>query len=130
MFFTTALISLVAAGASAMPSQMQERAPGGVYFCTGANFTGSCQQQNYALNKCVDFPTGFNKTISSFGPEKGAECLLMQGHCNANEDYYSITYPGVSDLSTISEDNIATSYICLEEFSDAAAKTRVLNTIL
>jgi len=53
----------------------------------------------------------------------------QRGHCNANEKYYSITYPGISDLSTISEDNLATSYICLQEFATRAAKSRVLSLV-
>lgn len=46
--------------------------------CTDANWSGICQYQTYALNTCVDLRnTTFADSISSFGPDQGAECMLM-----------------------------------------------------
>lgn len=50
----------------------------------------------------------------------------MQGKCNAEEDYYSITYPGYANLSTIGFNDRANSYLCLEEFATTATKARVM----
>lgn len=55
---------------------------------------------------------------------------VHRGHCNGNEQYYSITYPGQSNLSSIHENNIATSYLCLEEASTTESKVRILNTVI
>ncbi|KAJ9628898.1 hypothetical protein H2203_002803 [Taxawa tesnikishii (nom. ined.)] len=110
-------LALFVAAATAAPAPapgMEKRAAGAVYMCTDANWSGICQYQTYALNTCVDLRnTTFADSISSFGPDQGAECMLMLGHCNAEEPFYGdIAYPGYSDLTAIGWNDRAESYIC------------------
>ncbi|KAI4717274.1 hypothetical protein E4T48_06544 [Aureobasidium sp. EXF-10727] len=119
MHVFTAIFSLFAAAATAFPTkpgfltQPMARDAGDVYVCTGANFTGSCQYLKQPFDTCVILPETLSKKVSSFGPDEGATCLLMQGSCNDSEPYRSVSYPGISDLRNVTFDDIATSFICL-----------------
>ncbi|GAB7357022.1 hypothetical protein MBLNU459_g7848t2 [Dothideomycetes sp. NU459] len=118
MHVSSAIVSLLVAGAAALPggpSTLRKRTPGSVYLCTGDNWTGQCEYLVNPLNTCVDLGN-FTSKVSSFGPDEGSSCLLMQGHCNANENYYGeIEYPGYSNLSTIGWADKASSFFCESE---------------
>ncbi|KAI5207326.1 hypothetical protein E4T42_06067 [Aureobasidium subglaciale] len=125
MQFITAFVSLFVAAVTAFPTKpgyltqpLQPRDSGDVYACTGANFTDVCAWFRQPFNSCVDFPTELSKQVSSFGPDPGADCMLMQGHCNDTMFYRgNIKYPGIFDLANVTFDNIATSFICMHQFN-------------
>ncbi|KAK8221897.1 hypothetical protein M8818_000062 [Zalaria obscura] len=116
-------VSLLLAGASALPSphkvetiQPEKRAVGGVYMCTEANWSGNCQYLAYPVDTCVQLSDEWASQVSSFGPDAGTSCMIMQGHCSSSEDFYGdIVSPGYADLSTIEWSDRMTSYLCFAE---------------
>ncbi|KAH0268032.1 hypothetical protein KCU91_g9672, partial [Aureobasidium melanogenum] len=121
MHFFTAAFSLFAAAATAFPTKPNfltlpvSRDAGNVYVCTGANFTDHCEYLKQPLDTCVILPDSLNKKVSSFGPDAGSTCLLMQGSCNDAMPYRQASYPGISDLRNVTFDDMATSFICLHQ---------------
>ncbi|KAI4843165.1 hypothetical protein E4T44_06892 [Aureobasidium sp. EXF-8845] len=129
MHLFTALFSLLAATASAFPTkpgyltQPVARDAGDVYICTGANFTGHCTYFKQALDTCVILPAPLSKNVTSFGPDEGAKCLLMQGSCNDRQPYRDASYPGIADLRNVTFDDMATSFICFHLPSTEVTQT-------
>ncbi|KAI1434348.1 hypothetical protein GGR50DRAFT_662732 [Xylaria sp. CBS 124048] len=62
----TALIAV----ASALPKPMlDKREFGGILLCQGANATGDCHYEVYALEECHDVPPEFFHNIGTFAPD-------------------------------------------------------------
>ncbi len=55
--------------------------------------------------------------VLSFRPDEGNECLLMQGQCDAEEDYADLYYNStdVGDLSGYEFAKELTSYMCFAQ---------------
>lgn len=53
----------------------QKRTVGGVYICTDVQWHGKCGYAVQPLNECIYLTSPWYKTISSFGPDPGTECL-------------------------------------------------------
>lgn len=88
--------------------------------CTGANFTGTCQEFTLPINTCVDLPANLTKQVTSFGPDAGSRCSLYTGHCNDAAPYFGgVVKPGVPDLSKTTKnfDNMAESFLCFKIFT-------------
>ncbi|KAF2632748.1 hypothetical protein BU25DRAFT_417340 [Macroventuria anomochaeta] len=43
---------------------------GGMYMCTGINFTGTCKYIQPAMGTCYTLPAPFKSSIASFGPDQ------------------------------------------------------------
>lgn len=77
---------------------------GGMYMCTGPNFTGTCKYIRPAMNTCYGLFPGFKSNISSFSPDQVLRgsipqfafgCRLYEGEsCNAANVRFE--YPGIS----------------------------------
>ncbi|KAG2166215.1 hypothetical protein VTO58DRAFT_111443 [Aureobasidium pullulans] len=127
MHFITSIISLFVASTAAFPTKpsfstmpVTRDTPGYVLACTGANFTGTCQEFTLPINTCVDLPANLTKQVTSFGPDAGSRCSLYTGHCNDAAPYFGgVVKPGVPDLSKTTKnfDNMAESFLCFKIFT-------------
>ncbi|TFK58057.1 hypothetical protein BDN72DRAFT_884299, partial [Pluteus cervinus] len=93
-----------------------------VYYCTNANWGGDCHLTPpiTGTDVCHNLEGGvqeFNDQISSFGPDSGLYCVAFKNYdCHTSDGDYTITYPGVSDLSIVPGWNdVISSYICNQE---------------
>jgi hypothetical protein len=75
------------------------------------------------LDTCVILPAPLSKNVTSFGPDEGAKCLLMQGSCNDRQPYRDASYPGIADLRNVTFDDMATSFICFHLPSTEVTQT-------
>lgn len=51
---------------------------GHIYACVNAPWVQPCQNFNFVVNKCVNFPLLYQESISSIGPDVGFRCVLYQ----------------------------------------------------
>ncbi|GAW18696.1 hypothetical protein ANO14919_081770 [Xylariales sp. No.14919] len=65
------ITSIIAAAAcvSALPKPPVKRAVGGVLLCQGANATGICHYEAYALDECHDVSEDFFHNTRTFAPD-------------------------------------------------------------
>ncbi|ORY17409.1 hypothetical protein BCR34DRAFT_596884 [Clohesyomyces aquaticus] len=71
---------------------------------------GTWQWIEITPGKCQEL-TDFDKVISSFGPDKGVQCLLYDQHsCKGKQ--LEIFYPGYADMSWNGWDNRVSSFTC------------------
>ncbi|MCJ1423977.1 hypothetical protein MMC29_001864 [Sticta canariensis] len=61
---------------SSAASPLEKRTPGGIYLCTGSNYTGTCGYKVQPFNTCINLTAPYLRNIGSFGPDKGALCRL------------------------------------------------------
>lgn len=75
---------------------------GGVFFCSGANWKGTCPYQVLQLGECYNVSPELNwaSSIAAVGPDPGFECTLYSG-ANLGGSSLPISYPGIQDLSTV-----------------------------
>ncbi|KAI6884817.1 hypothetical protein KC363_g5484 [Hortaea werneckii] len=96
-------------------SNLAKRNIGGVRLCTGSAWTGWCQYVIWPLNECISLNDFAGHTLS-FRPDEGTQCFLMQGRCDANNEYADVRYEslGLGHLEVLSFVANMSSYQCFE----------------
>ncbi|OCL04904.1 hypothetical protein AOQ84DRAFT_299935 [Glonium stellatum] len=99
-------------------SPLEKRTPGGIYICTGANYSGTCGYAVQPFNTCIELTSPWYHNIGSFGPDQGALCRLTISAetCTAQGDAF-VQYPGTPDLRNYNGVDIGdsiTSFLCQE----------------
>ncbi|KAI1331261.1 hypothetical protein F5Y16DRAFT_361040 [Xylariaceae sp. FL0255] len=118
----TAILSAVACVSALPKPEIEKRAVGGVLICTGANATGDCIYNTYALDKCIDVPAPYTKNTGTFAPDGEAfYCWGRVGNCSTicesptgctfgNAFYYG--NPHKYDLAAVSWKTSLMSFDC------------------
>ncbi|OCL12005.1 hypothetical protein AOQ84DRAFT_352738 [Glonium stellatum] len=89
--------------------------PGGVYYCTGANWTGACGYTDNYPGVCHGLGNGFFKTTRSIGPNPMTTCRFWDNDSCKNEIGWSsmqLVFPGNPDLQAIGWADRAQSFKC------------------
>ncbi|KAI1347655.1 hypothetical protein F5Y01DRAFT_235407 [Xylaria sp. FL0043] len=120
------IIATVVAAAtcvSALPKPTTaKRAVGGVLLCQGANATGNCHYEAYALDVCHDVPDDFFHNTRTFAPDgddfycwprvgKCADICMSPTGCTFGGAFY-FDNPHKYDLAAISWDKSLVSFDC------------------
>ncbi|KAM0562098.1 hypothetical protein ACHAPJ_002542 [Fusarium lateritium] len=120
MKFSIAIATIVSAmGISASP--MHKREIGGVLICTGANQTGTCSHQVYALDKCHQLPKPYYLNTSTFAPDgENFECFPRTTGCKdicksptgCTFGAVDFNYKNKFNLTAIGWNNLFSSFDC------------------
>ncbi|KAF7318394.1 hypothetical protein HMN09_00348600 [Mycena chlorophos] len=69
--------------------------PGGTFVCQDTDWGGVCGYAVQPLNECILLQAPWLKTISSFGPDAGANCFAYaSGNCDDGDAQWSFEFPG------------------------------------
>ncbi|KAF8915644.1 hypothetical protein CPB85DRAFT_1432676 [Mucidula mucida] len=111
MFFTriAQTVLLAAALASAAPAHEIEKRQPNAFFCTDANFSGSCFLST--TSGCVNVGSGFNDNVSSFGPDPGVFCNLFTNR-DCTGSHITLVNPGSSHLEQVNFNDVMSSFQC------------------
>jgi hypothetical protein len=63
---------------------------GNVYFCVDDEFKGACRLFSVDESVCNNVPSGFDKNINSFGPDRFVVCHL----------YEYVSFPVTTEIPT------------------------------
>ncbi|KAJ7249386.1 hypothetical protein C8J57DRAFT_1356837 [Mycena rebaudengoi] len=90
--------------------------PGGLFICTDANWKGLCGYAVEPLNTCILLNDPWLRSISSFGPDRGARCFAFaSGDCDTAKAQWSFVFPGDSTggiSTTLPWNDQITSFAC------------------
>ncbi|KAF2810185.1 uncharacterized protein BDZ99DRAFT_498365 [Mytilinidion resinicola] len=108
-----------AAGQAGPPQKSQAPGPpGGVYMCTGSNWSGQCQYVQSIPGQCHPLEPPFYRSTSSIGPNPTTHCWFWDNDkCTAGDaanpnPYINLVYPGNPDLLGQGWKDRAQSFIC------------------
>ncbi|KAI1812684.1 hypothetical protein GGS20DRAFT_556779 [Poronia punctata] len=119
------ITSIIAASASvsALPKpNVAKREAGGVLLCQGANATGKCHYETFALDECHDMPEAFYRNTKTFAPDgedfycwprvsKCSDICKSPTGCTFGGTFY-FNHPHKYDISKISWDKSISSFDC------------------
>ncbi|KAG9078917.1 hypothetical protein FRC06_008048, partial [Ceratobasidium sp. 370] len=87
--------------------------PGGVYFCTDANFAGNCAYvSGMNSGQCVGVGSNFNDNVSSFGPDSGLTCTIYSDAGCKGRATGGVVYPGIYNLADYNNNDAMSSFSC------------------
>ncbi len=103
---------------SSAANTLEKRTPGGIFICTGENYSGTCGYKVQPFNQCIVLDSPYYHNIGSFGPDRGALCRLTTSAptCTTHGDAF-IQYPGTGNLRNYNGVNVGdyiTSFLCQE----------------
>ncbi|KAI0543228.1 hypothetical protein GGR58DRAFT_509940 [Xylaria digitata] len=127
------IITIIAAAAcvSALPKPpAAKRAVGGVLLCQGANATGVCHYEAYALDECHDVPKDLFQNTRTFAPDgddfycwprvgKCSSICTSPTGCTFGGAFY-FDNPNKYDLASIKWEKSLASFDCHKNITDEA----------
>ncbi|KAI0527756.1 hypothetical protein F5B22DRAFT_2990 [Xylaria bambusicola] len=121
---------VAATSVSALPKPaVAKRAVGGVLLCQGANATGLCHYEAYALDECHDVSADFYHNTRTFAPDgddfycwprvsKCSDICKSPTGCTFGGAFY-FDNPNKYDLTKISWDESLASFDCHKNITDS-----------
>ncbi|KIJ45934.1 hypothetical protein M422DRAFT_250723 [Sphaerobolus stellatus SS14] len=90
----------------------RRRTIGGIYLCTGENWTGTCGYSVQDLGTCIVLGDDWNNRIVSLGPDDRTVVVVFDS-ADCSGPAIAFVNPGNPDLTTLGADNAISSFVVL-----------------